>query len=206
MRTSVSAIRLAIAALIAVAVVATFAETAGRTAVNPFNFFGYFTLQSNIFFGAVLGWTAIVALARVPAPPYLVYARAAVTVYIVMVGLVYAVLLAPLAEAGGVPVPWANTALHIITPVYAIVDWVLVGDRPRLAQRWFWTILVYPVVWVAVVLARGASDGWVPYPFLAPSNGYDVVALYCLVIFAIALLLGLGVYAVSRLKVLRPAR
>jgi hypothetical protein len=35
------------------AVVATLGDTASRTTVNPFNFFGYFTVQSNHLLAAV---------------------------------------------------------------------------------------------------------------------------------------------------------
>ena len=34
-----------------------------------------------------------------------------------------------------------------------------------------WLHVLYPVVWIAVVLVRGATDGWVPYPFLNPEQG-----------------------------------
>lgn len=39
-------------------------------------------------------------------------------------------------------------------------------------------LLIYPMLWTGVVLVRGASDGWVPYPFLNPDQGYRVIALY----------------------------
>jgi len=192
-----------LAALILVAVGATLAETLGRVgAINPFNFFGYFTLQSNLLYALVLvvGGTGLGRWT-----PALPYARAAVTVYIVIVGIVYGTLLAPLAEAGGVPVPWANSVLHVVAPIAAAADWLLVGDRPPLRWRAIWTLLPYPVLWVAVVLVRGATDGWVPYPFLAPDSGYGSVAIYCAAIFAIALALGALVWWISRWRGPRPA-
>ena len=39
-------------------------------------------------------------------------------------------------------------------------------------------MLIYPLVWTVVVLIRGATDGWVPYPFLNPSQGYGVVVAW----------------------------
>ena len=153
-------LRLGVAAAIAAAVVATFVDTASRTPVNPFNFFGYFTLQSNLI-GCVVLVLAAAAGARAGAGDgvgsdparrgregqrglrgqqgrggrrgsAVVLLRGAATTYLVVVGLVYAVLLAPLGAAGGVPVPWANVVLHVIVPVYFVVDWLIAPDRQRL--------------------------------------------------------------------------
>lgn len=104
-------------------------------------------------------------------------ARAACVTYIVLVGVVYAVLLAPLGAAGGVPVRWANLVLHVVTPLYAVIDWLLAPGGRRLPLRTVGVILVYPVLWLVVVLIRGATDGWVPYPFLDPTDGYGRVAI-----------------------------
>lgn len=193
-----SVLRLAVAVGITIAVAATFVDTASRVAVNPFNFFGFFTLQSNMLTAVVFFVSAGVVLRGSAQPRWLVLARAAVTTYMIIVGIVYAVLLAPLGAAGGVPLPWANTVLHIIVPIYVIADWVLFADRPALSFRSFWVVLLYPVVWVAVVLVRGATDGWFPYPFLDPALGYGTVVLYCLGIAVSVIVVGAGVWALSR--------
>lgn len=167
------------AATVLAAVVATTFDTASRTAINPFNFFGYFTIQSNIILAVIY---VISSLSANSARPRLELARACATSYIVVVGVVYALLLAPLGAAGGVPLPWANAVLHIIIPVYAVIDWLFVGDRSAVAFRLLWVSLVYPLLWCGVVLVRGAIDGWVPYPFLDPANGYPSVILYVVII------------------------
>lgn len=117
-------------------------------------------------------------------------------------GIVYAVLLAPLGEAGGVPDDWTNAVLHLVTPLYLPLDWLLFRDRPALRWRTLPWVLAYPAVWLTVVLIRGATDGWVPYPFLNPSVGYGRVALTCLAIFFVGLALGAVVWWVSH--ALRP--
>ena len=61
-----------------------------------------------------------------------------------------------------------------------------------------WALLVYPAVWTVVVLIRGATDGWVPYPFLNPAQGYGVVAIYCVAILVVFVVVGLLVLLVSR--------
>ena len=200
MRPLAAILRLAVALGIIVAIIATFLEAAGRTTINPFNFFGYFTLQSNILTAIVLLIAAAASLGSRPSSRNLVLARAAVTTYMVIVGIVYAVLLAPLGAAGGVPVAWANVVLHIVVPIYMALDWLLFADRPALSFRTFWVVLIYPVVWVAVVLVRGATDGWFPYPFLDPALGYGTVALYCLGIAVAVIVVGSVVWAASRVR------
>jgi hypothetical protein len=98
--------------------------------MNPFNFFGFFTIQSNLILAAVYLLSALAP--RALGEPTRSLVRAAATTYIVIVGIVYATLLAPFEEAGGVPLPWANVVLHVVTPVYGIVDWLLFRDRVRL--------------------------------------------------------------------------
>lgn len=173
------------------AIIATYAETAASGPVNPFNFFGYFTIQSNSILVVVALAAGIVGLKHPGVhPQWLVTARALATICMVVVGLVYVTLLLPLHAAGGVTLPWANFVLHIAGPVVVILDWLTSKDRKPLPWRMALVLLAYPLVWTAVVLVRGATDGWVPYPFLNPSQGYGVVALYvaliAVVFFAIA--------------------
>jgi len=193
----VALLRCTVALMVVGAVIATVAEAAGRTVINPFNMFGYFTIQSNIILAVIYAIAAVVALRGGAASPALNIARASVTTYIIIVGVVYATLLAPLGAAGGVPVAWANTALHIITPVYALADWILFSDRAKIAFTRLWIVLLYPVVWVVVVLVRGATDGWVPYPFLDPETGYASVFFYVGLIVVVMLAFGSLVFWIS---------
>ncbi len=54
-----------------------------------------------------------------------------------------------------------------------------------------------------VVLLRGATDGWVPYPFLNPAQGYGIVALYALAIAVATVIFAAVIWTVSRLNPLR---
>lgn len=195
---SIAVLRVCAAALTLIAVAATFFSTASRATINPFNFFGFFTIQSNLLAAAALGGTAVLVLLGRTAPAWMVLARAATTAYLIVVGLVYNTLLAGLA--GGVELPWANTVLHIVFPVYCLLDWALVADRGPLPWRRLWVVLVYPVLWCAVVLVRGATDGWVPYPFLNPVTGYPSVLFYVLLIAVTVITAGAAVFGLSRLR------
>jgi hypothetical protein len=202
MRILFALLRLATAALSIAAIVTTFLGTAAKTSINPFNFFGFFTIQSNIFAAVMLLIVGLVGLAGRRRSARLDLAYATATTYIVIVGIVYNTLLTGLP--GGIDVPWANTVLHVVAPIYVAIDWLLFGDRRRLALKRLWVVLVYPIVWLVVVLIRGASDGWVPYPFLDPANGYGSVAVYCVMIAVAIAAVGWLVLWYSRIKVLKP--
>jgi hypothetical protein len=195
-------LRLLVVISVVIAIVATFFDTASRAAINPFNFFGYFTMQSNILTAVVLLLAALATFRGRPQTPLLVLARACVTTYIVIVGIVYNTLLVGLE--GGISLEWANWVLHVAFPIYAALDWILFGDRHALPWRQLWVVLIFPVVWIIVVIIRGATDGWVPYPFLDPSLGYGVVALYSLGIFVATVIVGALVFAFSRVRIIKP--
>ena len=173
--TATAALRIGAAALVVVAIVATMSAAQPVVLVN---FFGYFTVQGNVL-GAVVAVVGAIRLVRgAPRSTAWTVVHWAAATYLAVVGVVYWAVLAPLGAAGGVAVPWANIVLHAVTPVLAILDLLLAPDRARPPVRLLPAVLVYPLVWTVVVLVRGATDGWVPYPFLDPSQGYGVVAAW----------------------------
>ncbi|ALJ22115.1 Pr6Pr family membrane protein [Microbacterium sp. No. 7] len=176
-RTGIAILRLTWGCATLVAIVATLVDTASRGPVNPLNFFGYFTVQSNTLTCVVAVIAGLAGLAASGVQPrWIVMLRALATTCMVIVGLVYALLLAPLGAAGGVPLPWANAVMHVAGPLLVLADWVLVRDRSALPWRAALLQLAYPAVWIVVVLVRGMTDGWVPYPFLDPARGYAAVS------------------------------
>ena len=195
-----AALRLVVAIGIVVAIVATFFDTATRATINPFNFFGYFTLQSNILAAIVLAIAAAATLTGRPQSPALMLARGSVTTYLIIVGIVYNTLLVGLPGGGGVALPWANFVLHVASPIYILLDWLLFSDREPLPWKRFWVVFIYPFAWLIVVLIRGATDGWVPYPFLDPATGYASVTAYSVGIAVGIALFGAIVWGLSRVR------
>jgi hypothetical protein len=122
----------------------------------------YFTIQSN----ALVAITAI-QLARNPdrdGGGWRVMRLCAVA-GITVTGLVHFFLLRPLLHLQG----WnwaADKLLHVVVPVLAILGWMLVGPRPRIAGRTVALALLWPVGWLLWTLVVGAATGWYPYPFL----------------------------------------
>ncbi|CAN5482295.1 Pr6Pr family membrane protein [soil metagenome] len=197
-------LRLVAGLAILTAIIGQFAYSAARTSINPFNFFGYFTIQSNIITMVAFLASAFFILSRKKQPSWVILLRAVATTIIVIVGIVYNTLLSGASLAGSFDLRWSSNILHVIIPIYALVDWVLFADRKKLPYNKLWIVLIYPIVWLVVILIRGATDGWVPYPFLDPATGYGSVALYCIAIAAFTVLFGLAVFALSRVRILKP--
>jgi hypothetical protein len=197
-------LRLLAGLAILIAIIGQFVYTAGRATINPFNFFGYFTIQSNIITMVAFLASAYFILSRKTQPTWVIFLRAIATTVIVLVGLVYNTLLSGASLAGSFDLAWSSDILHVIIPIYALVDWVLFADRKKLPYNKLWLVLIYPIVWLVVILIRGATDGWVPYPFLDPATGYGSVAVYCIAISAFTVIFGLAVFALSRVRLLKP--
>ncbi|MCS5487304.1 Pr6Pr family membrane protein [Curtobacterium flaccumfaciens pv. beticola] len=201
MRTLVNSLRLIAVIAVVAAVLAQWLVSSKSPDYLFWNFFGYFTIQSNILIAVALALTLVAAARRKRGDVLVSGLRGAATVYIATTGVVYNTLLVGAAVEN--TVPWSNDLLHKWIPLYAVLDWLLFSDRARLLLRHVWWFLVYPAVWLAVVLIRGATDGWVPYPFLNPEKGYGVVSLYCLGVAVFIGLMGILVVGMSRLRIVK---
>ena len=190
-------VRVAFALLGFSAVVTELATLVERGAFRPTEFFSYFTVQTNLLVVVVLLATALTEGRR---PRFLDRVRGATTVYMVVVFLVFAVLLAPIEGVDLTAVPWDNTVLHQVVPVVVLLDWVVDPPAERIPWRVGLLWLAYPLLYAAWALVRGLLDGWYPYPFLDPDvDGYAAVAVA-------AVLIAVGSAAVAWLVTRLPRR
>ncbi len=107
-----------------------------------------------------------------PAP----FVKSAVTFYISITGLVYNFLLTRMVSPEQLQIisPLSNMLLHTVTPVMAVIDWLLFDVHGRLRWRDALLWLLYPAAYFVFALVRGAliGAGWLggyfkyPYPFL----------------------------------------
>jgi hypothetical protein len=134
----------------------------------------YFTQQSNLLVAAYYTWLVAQSLrgrssASSRNHPGI---HAAITVYIVITGVVYATLLdANYSEA-------QDVLSHALVPVLAVVDWLLRRGGQRALRAWYplgW--LAYPMGYLCFVLVRAtftdlgsdgaaSGEGRYLYPFL----------------------------------------
>jgi hypothetical protein len=123
--------------------------------------------------------------------------RGAVVLYVVVAGVLWNLLLTAYSM-GYTP---ANILLHIVVPVLAVVDWLIVGRSQRHVHWWqplVW--LVYPAAYLLVaLLVLNRAGRRAPYYFLDPESvGMAVVIVNIGLLAVFVLVLGYGLSAVGR--------
>jgi hypothetical protein len=151
-----------------------------------------FTYQANILAAVYYAWTLFSP--RADARTGL---RGAVVLYVVVAGVVWNLLLTG-RSMGYTP---ANFLLHVVVPILAVADWMLIGrgaSSPKWWQPFVW--LAYPTVYLGlalVVLNRMGRRA--PYYFLDPGSvGLVAVAVNVALLAAGFLGLGYLLLAVAR--------
>jgi len=160
-----------------------------RGVFNPGNFFSFFTIQTNILVFITFLLSALV-VASGKQKRWVDILRSITTVYILVVGIGFAILLSGLENVALTAVPWDNTVLHYIIPVAVFIDFLI--DRPKrkikLVQSLWW--IAYPILYVVYSLVRGDIVGWYPYPFLNPATkGFSGVIITVLGLVALGVIL-----------------
>ncbi|MDJ0391761.1 Pr6Pr family membrane protein [Rhodococcus sp. G-MC3] len=166
-------------------------DTEGFSVVN---YFSYFTVLSNVMTVVVMGVGGLLD----PTGRSWQLFRGAVTLYMVITGIIYAVLLSNIDV--GVAADWTNEVVHRIMPVVILLDWVLVPAKTRITESQSLIWLTFPLVYGAYSLIRGPIVDWYPYPFLDPrAQGYPAMIIGVLVLTVAFVLMALAVNAVGRL-------
>lgn len=157
-----------------------------------------FTYQANLLAAAYYLWTLLRPRADARAG-----LRGAVVLYVVMAGLVWNLFLT--GHSMGYTV--ANLLLHVVVPVLALCDWVLVGRvgagaAARLA--WWQPVawLVFPAAYLALaLLVLNDAGRRAPYFFLDPGSvGAVAVAVNVAALATGVLALGYALLAVGAVK------
>ncbi|MEO5592946.1 MAG: Pr6Pr family membrane protein [Chitinophagaceae bacterium] len=90
---------------------------------------------------------------------------AAVTVYIIIVGLIYNIILRFLWAPEGLQ-KIVDELLHSIIPVLALIYWLVFAAKNKLEWKNIPTWLIYPFAYIIYILIRGSVSGFYPYPFI----------------------------------------
>jgi hypothetical protein len=151
-----------------------------------------FTYQANILAAAYYGWTLFS-----PRADGRTGLRGAVVLYVVVAGVIWNLLLTG-RSMGYTP---ANFLLHVVVPILAVADWLVIGRGHGTAKWWqplAW--LAYPAAYLAlalVVLNRAGRRA--PYYFLDPGSvGLGAVSVNVGLLAAGFLGLGYLLLAVAR--------
>jgi len=159
------------------ALVTEIATSVERGVFNPANFFSFFTVQVNILVFITFVLSALV-LAGGKQRRWLDVLRSITTVYILVVGIGFAILLSGLENVALTAVPWDNTVLHYIIPVAVLIDFIIDRPKKKISFKTGLLWIAFPILYVLYSLIRGALVGWYPYPFLNPElKGFGAVAV-----------------------------
>ncbi|MEW9305570.1 Pr6Pr family membrane protein [Labrys neptuniae] len=158
--------------------------------------FSYFTVLTNTLVAIVSGASALLGerdgLLTRPGT------RAAVAIYIFVVGVIFAALLTGLRPMSGLTLA-VDTVLHRVVPVLYVLYWLLFVPKGRLSWRDPLAWMLYPLLYVAYSLLYGALTGRYLYPFADVTVlGYGGALANGLVILAGFLALGLIVVAIDQ--------
>lgn len=220
MRILFGALRVAIAAAIVAAIVGQLIvsinnwHSAGLSdiTIQVVNFFSFFTIESNVLTVVVMligAWWLFTRKGEDVG--WFLGLRLATVTYMATTGIVYNLLLRGVELPQGTTLPWSNEVLHLIGPLYVILDWLLAPGRRPIAWKSLWPMLIFPLAWGVYTLIRGPltydgilkRDYWYPYPFLNPNTapeGYASVAFYIVLIAVVIGVVCTGAIWVSKKK------
>ena len=110
----------------------------------------------------------VAALAGPPARSsvWLSQLRGAATLYMGITGMIFSLLLS--GADVQTPIPWVNSTLHYVFPLFIVIDWLVDRSVRPLSFRQGLIFLAYPVAYGVYSLIRGPIVDWYPYPFLDP--------------------------------------
>jgi hypothetical protein len=119
----------------------------------------------------------------------------AITVNIIIVGATYNTILRWLWKPQGLQYV-VDELLHLVIPLAFVVFWLIFVPRGGLKWNNIFLWTVYPLVYLAVILIRGAFSGYYPYPFVDVNKlGYPQTLLNSAgiaIVFIIVALLFVG--------------
>jgi hypothetical protein len=158
-------------------------EPIGETLIR---FFSYFTILTNTL---VAVYFSALALSTKEDGPYKPGLLSAITLYILVVGLVYQVALRSVWDPQGLQ-RVVDELLHSVMPVLTLWYWARFERMAVLAWRQlpFW--LIYPFVYLLYLVVRGHFSGFYPYPFMDIGElGWKSVGLNSLIMVGVFALL-----------------
>jgi hypothetical protein len=141
------------------------AHASGQSALYAFGHFAlFFTTTSNVLAAAVFTLAAMGGKYE-PKPSVM----AAVASFMVLVFAIFVLLLDGHKHRTGIA--WyANTGLHYVMPLLAVVNWLVFTPRGELDWRQPFSWQIYPFGYFVYMLARGLLGGEYPYWFLDPAG------------------------------------
>jgi len=153
-------------------------------AETTIRFFSYFTILTNIIVAVYFTLQTFTGLSKIKKSGILT----AITIYIIIVGLVYQIILRSTWNPTGLQ-KLVDELLHTIIPVLVLIYWYLYENKSNLSYKQIPSWAIYPLLYLFYLLIRGYFSDFYPYPFVnAVDLGYFKVfinSFWILVLFVI---------------------
>jgi len=128
-------------------------------------YFSYFTITTNLLV-AIASTTLLIN--PLWGPGYFFSQQgtlAAITVYILIVGIIYNLILRSLWNPQGLQ--WVvDELLHSVIPLLFFGFWLIFAPKDDLLWKGIWSWLMYPIAYMLFILIRGSISNFYPYPFI----------------------------------------
>ena len=145
-------------------------------------FFSYFTILTNTL--VALYFTLRVFKIKSNPLAFLekVGSITAITVFILLVGLVYQIVLRSIWEPKGLQ-KIVDELLHTIIPLFVLIYWFLFATKKDTNFNTFKNWLIYTTIYFVFILIRGSFSGFYPYPFVNANDlSYQQIAVNFIII------------------------
>lgn len=162
------------------------------------NFFSYFTILVNVLAALALTGPAAFPTTAIGRWSANEGVRAAVAMYIAVVGVTYHFLLSHVWDPQG----WlfvSNGLLHYVMPIVFVLDWLLFTPKGRLSWKDPLKWLSFPLLYVVWTLIHGYATDWWPYWFVnVPALGLGKAAFWFVAMLGFFLIVGAVLVAIDR--------
>lgn len=174
---------------------------------NVTTYLSFFTVESNLLAMLALGILVAAQLGRPRIGRRFDVALLCITSFMVVTGVVYNATMRDIELPQGATLEWSNEVLHLIAPLWMLLDWLACSRTRDLRWRDLGTVIIFPLVWLGFTFLRApassieASETPYWYPMLDPANydsGIVGVVGACLGIAAILLLTAAAQLAFDR--------
>ncbi|MBW1655515.1 Pr6Pr family membrane protein [Flavobacterium quisquiliarum] len=124
----------------------------------------------------------------------------AITVYIVIVGLVFNLLLRQVVDLKGLH-RIVSEIFHTVVPILFFFYWLFYVDLEKISFKTIMLWLIYPIIYVVYTLFHGVYTDFYPYPFIdAVKLGFPTAITNGLFVLLSFVILSYVLIFVSKLK------
>ena len=171
-----------------------------RTASIPetiIRYFSFFTILTNLL--VAVCFTSLLIKKQKPSTFFSkITTLTAITVYILIVGIVYNAILRFLWNPEGLQ-KVVDELLHTVIPVLCLIFWWKYVRSQKMKWNHAYVWLIYPLLYILYILIRGAVSGFYPYPFIDVTTlGYEKVLINSGLIAAAFLIISFILIAIGR--------